>query len=79
MAVVWRLEWSRNLAKAPRDGTEFQVWWSGQWQPRARFNPDTQAFEIWGRTDYDMEGWETFYWSEVTHWMAQPRDPNGRD
>ncbi len=71
------LRWSSALAKAPRDGTEFQVWWSGQWQPRARFNPESHAFELWDRIDYDMEGWETFYWSEVTHWMPQPAPPQG--
>jgi len=69
------LKWSKALAKAPRDGTEFQVWWSGQWQPRARFNPDSHGFELWGRTDYDTEGWESFYWSEVSHWMPQPEAP----
>lgn len=44
---------------APRDGTSFQAWVVredtdfGFWEPRVRFNPDCEAFEIWGRTDYD--------------------------
>jgi hypothetical protein len=64
--------WWRDIATAPRDGTEFQGW-IGQWEPRCRFNPETEAFETWGRVDYDENGWEV---SDVaTHWMPLPSAP----
>lgn len=58
---------------APRDGTEFQAWWGDQWQPRARFDPEYGSFQLWGRTDYDTEGWETF--PIEGYWMPQPAPP----
>jgi hypothetical protein len=62
----------RDIATAPKDGTEFQGW-TGQWEPRCRFNPETEAFETWGRVDYDENGWEV---SDVaTRWMLLPPAP----
>ena len=65
----------RDIATAPRDGREFQAWWKGQWQPRARFDPEFGSFQLWGRTDYDTEGWETF--AIDGHWMPLPPPPSG--
>lgn len=63
----------RDIATAPKDGTEFQAWWSGQWQPRARFDPEYGSFQLCGRTDFDTEGWEVF--KLPTHWMPEPQAP----
>lgn len=68
-------EW-RDIATAPKDGAEFQAWWSGQWQPRARFNPDTEAFELWGRVDYDQDGWDAFSLDLADGWLPLPSAPN---
>lgn len=64
----------RDIATAPRDGREFQAWWKGQWQPRARFDPEFGSFQLWGRTDYDTEGWETF--AIDGHWQPLPSPPS---
>jgi hypothetical protein len=69
------------IETAPRDGTEFQAWMmrdddgSSHWEPMVRFNPETDAFELWGRIDYDIDGWDTYYWLVPTHWMPQPEPP----
>ena len=66
---------------APRDGTQFQAWCvhddgRGWWEPRARFRPDEEVFEFWGRIDYDAEGWDTLHWSsKPTHWQPLPAPP----
>lgn len=62
------------IETAPKDGTEFQAW-VGHWEPRCRYNPDTEAFEMWGRTDYDCEGWDTYPDLPPTHWMPEPAQP----
>lgn len=62
------------IESAPRDGTEFQAW-MGYWEPRCRINPDTEAFEIWGRVDYDQDGWDTYLHLAPTHWMPLPEPP----
>ena len=63
----------RPIESAPRDGTEFQAWWSGTWQPRARFDPEYGSFQLWGRTDFDTEGWETYQIDG--HWTPLPDAP----
>lgn len=63
----------RPIETAPRDGTEFQAWWGGQWQPGARFDPEYGSFQLWGRTDFDTEGWETF--AIEGHWQPLPAAP----
>jgi hypothetical protein len=71
------------ISSAPRDGTSFQAWVHrpdtdlspGGWEPRCRFNPDSEAFEIWGRVDYDCDGWDTYLHLEPTHWMPEPFPP----
>lgn len=63
----------KPISTAPRDGSEFQAWWKDSWQPRARFDPEYGSFQLWGRTDYDTEGWEVF---EIDgFWMPQPLSP----
>jgi len=65
----------QDLSGAPRDGSEFQAWWKGTWQPRARFDPEYGSFQLWGRTDFDTEGWEVF---EIDgFWQPQPAAPTG--
>lgn len=59
---------------APKGGVEFQAW-VGHWEPRCRFDPDTEAFEIWGRTDYDQDGWDIYMHLKPTHFMPQPEPP----
>jgi len=68
-------EW-QPIETAPRGGAEFQGWIAvGYWEPRCRFNPDSEAFEIWGRVDYDMDGWDTYAYLRPTHWMPHPPPP----
>lgn len=64
----------RPMESAPKDGTEFQAW-TNAWEPRCRFNPETGAFEIWGRVDYDMDGWDTYPHLIPTHWQHLPASP----
>lgn len=80
-------EW-KDIASAPRDGTEFQAWgvvlhqsgphagtFVGYWEPRARFNAESEAFEIFGRVDYDEDGWDVYPHITPTHWQPQPSPP----
>ena len=73
----------RTIDSAPKDGTEFQAWTvlkdgadleGGIWEPCARFNPESEAFEIWTRVDYDQDGWQTD-WFYPTHWQPLPAPP----
>lgn len=70
--------WQR-IETAPRDGSEFQAWVAsadhGGWEPRCRINPETEGFEIWGRVDYDEDGWDTYLHLTPTHWLPQPASP----
>lgn len=70
-----------RLESAPRNGTEFQAWLDrGYWEPRCRFNPDSEMFEQWGRVDYDCDGWDATIGHEPTHWMPLPTPPaSGKD
>lgn len=71
----------KPIESAPRDGTEFQAWImpeesdGGYWEPKARFNPDSEVFELWGRVDYDQDGWDCYHWLHPTHWMPLPPPP----
>lgn len=63
----------RPIETAPRNGDEFQAWWGGAWMPRARFDPEYGSFQLWGRTDFNTEGWEVF---EIDgYWQPQPAPP----
>jgi hypothetical protein len=73
-------EW-QPIETAPKDGSEFQAWLvtdkvDGFWEPKARFDPESEAFELWGRTDYDQEGWDIYPDLKPTHWMPLPAPPN---
>lgn len=67
------------IETAPKDGTEFQAWCVqagvGRWESRCRFDPKTEAFEIWGRIDYDQDGWDIYPGFVPTHWMPFPPPP----
>ncbi|MGZ0105169.1 hypothetical protein [Achromobacter sp. KK8] len=64
------------IESAPKDGTEFQAWLNvGLWEPRCRFNPDSEAFEIWGRVDYDRDDWDACGHLTASHWMPKPAAP----
>lgn len=64
------------IESAPKDGTEFQAWLHvGLWEPRCRFNPASEALEIWGRVDYDRDDWGASGHLTATHWMPQPAAP----
>lgn len=66
----------RPIETAPKDGTQFQAWIEKYgWEPRARFNPDSEAFELWGRVDYDKDGWDVYSHMVPTHWMPLPTPP----
>lgn len=64
------------IETAPKDGSEFQAFIINYgWEPRARFNPETVAFEIWGRVDYDQDGWDFYPHMVPSHWMPLPAAP----
>jgi hypothetical protein len=76
-------EW-QTMDSAPQDGSEFQAWITAVspqgnpkcwWEPKARVNPDSGSVELWGRTDYDQDGWETYSHLTATHWMPPPDPP----
>ena len=69
----------------PKDGTQFQGWLTDgrkgrsvlqHWEPLCRYNSDG-AFEVWGRIDYDIDGWKSDWNPEwvVTHWQPLPLPP----
>lgn len=69
----------RSMDSAPRDGSEFMASIENDhspgtlfWEPRCRFNPEAERFEIWGRTDYDQDGWEFYPSLTFRSWMPQP-------
>lgn len=70
----------RKIESAPKDGTQFQAWvvsercTYGSWEPFCRYNEDG-AFQIYGRIDYDMEGWDVYLHLTPTHWMPLPPPP----
>jgi hypothetical protein len=72
-------EW-RPIETAPKDGTEFMAWLNlltvNVFEPRCRFDPDSGAFQVWERIDYDMDGWESGY--TASHWMPIPPPPLNR-
>ena len=69
------------IETAPDDQTEFQAWvmhttadipeW---WEPKCRYNRHG-AFQIWGRVDYDEDGWDCYPLVTPTHWMPNPEPP----
>ena len=70
------------IETAPREGTEFQSWVvsevdasRGWWEPKCRFEPCTGGFEVFGRVDYDQEGWDSDWSWKPTHWMPEPLPP----
>jgi hypothetical protein len=72
-------EW-RPIETAPKGGAEFQSWvvddnGEGHWEHRCRFNAEHGCFELFGRVDYDMDGWEAYPYLVPTHWMPEPTPP----
>lgn len=72
----------RPIETAPKDGTEFQAWVTQEtdpsttwWEPRCRFEPENEAFQIWGRIDYDQDGWDNDWNWNPTHWQPHPLPP----
>jgi hypothetical protein len=69
----------RPIETAPKDGTEFQSWVKASkisfWEPRCRYNPSSEAFELWGRVDYDEDGWGCYPHLSPTHWRPLPSPP----
>ena len=69
------------IETAPRDGTEFQAWFtrqgSGWWEPRARWRGDVYNVpEVWGRVDFDTNDWDFAPPDAIpTHWMPLPPPP----
>ncbi len=77
-ARLERTGW-RDIATAPRDGSIFQAWMTGQgssgwWEPKCHFGPNG-LLGVWRRFD----GGYGFDYSmtniKVTHWMPQPSSP----
>lgn len=68
----------RPMDEAPRDGSEFQALATVDangawiWEPRCRFEPKNEVFEIWGRVDYDQDGWEVHPLITLQSWQSQP-------
>lgn len=70
------------IETAPKDKVEFQAWMTraeapegeGWWEPRCRYNHD-EAFEIWGRVDYDCDGWDSYPHCIPVVWMPLPTAP----
>jgi hypothetical protein len=71
-------EW-QPIETAPKDGTEFISWLvndgRGWIEFRTRFDPDSEAFQIYTRVDYDTDDWESGY--TATHWLPLPPPPAG--
>jgi hypothetical protein len=71
------------IETAPKDGTEFQAWLEhgsfGYWEPRCRYSDEYDIPQIWGRTDYDEDGWDVYPHIDVTHWMPLPTPPTEKD
>ena len=73
------MDW-QPIETAPKDGTEFQAWVThgrdqkGFWEPKCRYS-EHGAFEMWGRVDYDCDGWDTYPGHTPTHWMPLPAPP----
>ena len=80
------MEW-KTIDSAPKDGSIFQAWveqatppacdWmdkGGWWEAECRYGED-EAFQVYGRIDYDMDDWETRYDLKPTHWMPLPEPP----
>lgn len=62
------------MEDCPTDGTEFAVWFArdcqyGDWEGKCRIGMHG-ALEIYGRIDYDQDGWEAYSgdW-HATHFM----------
>jgi hypothetical protein len=72
------MKW-QPIETAPRDGSEFQCWWSGTWEPRCRFDTDRERFQYWGRTDFDQYSWDEWPVDQPTHWMPLPPPPSASD
>lgn len=71
----------RPIETAPKDGTEFQAWVVNVehddvefWDPRCKYNDDGN-FVIYGRVDYDIDGWDHQSFLIPTHWIPQPLPP----
>lgn len=78
-AAAWK-----PIGTAPKDGTEFMGWVErsdglacgveGWWEPRCRYNEDGDL-TIYGRMDYDLDGFDFYPHLRVTRWMPQPTTP----
>lgn len=65
----------RDMKTAPH-GVPFMAWIDKYGlELECRINPDTEAFEIFGRVDYDQDGWEVVPHMTPTHWMPYPYPP----
>lgn len=72
------LKWM-PIDTAPKDGKPFQAWIDKYgWKPNCRYNPDSEAFELWGRVDYDQDGWDVYPHMVPTHWMPIPSRPTDK-
>lgn len=47
----------------------------GWWEPRC-YMDSMGAIFYFGRTGYDMDGWEQNHNWIATHWMEQPTEPS---
>lgn len=72
----------RDIASAPRDGSEFQAWVVGEdggyglWEPSCHFAADGR-FGVLVQI-YDSQGWDYDVGMPPTHWMPQPSAPTPR-
>lgn len=75
----WQMAW-QPIETCPKDGSEFQAWIQRadgrQWCEHRCTYDENESFRVWGRIDYDQDGWD---WLTVeckpTHWMPQPMPP----
>ena len=77
-------EWISIDDEKPPVGKEFEGWLNvfgeeyGFWEPRCIINDDL-SLGLWGRVDYDQDGWDYgLTHLTLTHWHYQPEPPGYR-
>ena len=71
----------KPMGSAPKNGIVFQAWLvnekgAGFWEPRCLYD-ENGRFGIWGRVDYDEEGWDfDNHHLKALCWLPTPPVPD---